>query len=208
MASEMIIFNDVAFAPELTLTKPLALWGTGLTDIEIHFLQIKYNAIGIYLEKDVVSHLSSWKGKSATELADDDTFFDALVSAPVEKLFRVVVIKEIKGAQYGVQLESAVRDRLAAIDKYEEEEEEALEKVTDFFQTKYFKTDSVIIFSFPATGKAEISFVTEGKPEAKLTVDNANVVEMIQQWYLGGSNAVSLTTVKSLAEKSAALLAQ
>jgi chalcone isomerase len=208
MASEMIIFNDVAFAPELTLTKPLALWGTGLTDIEIHFLQIKYNAIGIYLEKDVVSHLSSWKGKSATELADDDTFFDALVSAPVEKLFRVVVIKEIKGAQYGVQLESAVRDRLAAIDKYEEEEEEALEKVTDFFQTKYFKTDSVIIFSFPATGKAEISFVTEGKPEAKLTVDNANVAEMIQQWFLGGSNAVSPTTVKSLAEKSAALLAQ
>lgn len=74
----------------------------------------------------------------------------------MEKLFRVVVIKEIKGAQYGVQLESAVRDRLAAIDKYEEEEEEALEKVTNFFQTKYFKKDSVITFSFPASGKAEV----------------------------------------------------
>ncbi|KAF3327365.1 chalcone isomerase [Carex littledalei] len=204
----MIMVDDVAFASELTLTKPLALWGTGLTDIEIHFLQIKYNAIGIYLEKDVVSHLSSWKGKSATELADDDTFFDALVSAPVEKLFRVVVIKEIKGAQYGVQLESAVRERLVAVDKYEEEEEEALEKVTDFFQIKYFKPDSVVTFSFPTSGKAEISFVTEGKPEAKLTVENANVTEMIQKWYLGGSSAVSPSTIKSLAEKSAAVLAQ
>ncbi|XP_078181141.1 chalcone-flavanone isomerase family protein [Carex rostrata] len=208
MGSEMIMVDDVAFAPELTLTKPLALWGTGLTDIEIHFLQIKYNAIGIYLEKDVISHLSSWKGKSATELADDDTFFEALVSAPVEKFFRVVVIKEIKGAQYGVQLESAVRERLVAVDKYEEEEEEALEKVTDFFQTKYFKPESVITFSFPTSGKAEISFVTEGKPEAKLTVENANVTEMIQKWYLGGSSAVSPTTVQSLAEKLAAVLVQ
>lgn len=44
-------------------------------------------------------------------------------AAPVEKLLRVVVIKEIKGSQYGVQPESAVRDRLAADDKYEDEEE-------------------------------------------------------------------------------------
>lgn len=74
----------------------------------------------------------------------------------MEKLFRVVVIKEIKGAQYGVQLESSVRDRLAAADKYEEEEEEALEKVTEFFQTKYFKKDSVITFSFATSSKAEV----------------------------------------------------
>ena len=59
------------------------------------------------------------------------------------------MIKEIKGSQYGVQLESSVRDRLAEVDKYEEEEEEALEKVTEFFQTKYFKKDSVLTFHFP-----------------------------------------------------------
>lgn len=72
-------------------------------------------------------------------------------SGPGEKFLRVVVIKEIKGSQYGVQLESAVRDRLAADDKYEEEEEEALEKVVEFFQSKYFKKDSVITYHFPAT---------------------------------------------------------
>ena len=70
--------------------------------------------------------------------------------APVDKYLRIVVIKEIKGSQYGVQLESSVRDRLAADDKYEEEEEEALEKIVEFFQTKYFKKDSVVTFSFPA----------------------------------------------------------
>lgn len=75
-------------------------------------------------------------------------------AASVEKLIRVVVIKEIKGSQYGVQLESAVRDRLAADDKYEDEEEAALEKVVEFFQSKYFKKDSVITYHFPADSPA------------------------------------------------------
>lgn len=76
----------------------------------------------------------------------------------MDKVFRVVVIKEIKGSQYGVQLEGAVRDLLAEVDKYEEEEEAALEKVVDFFQSKYFKKNSVITFSFPAnTGTAKVT---------------------------------------------------
>ncbi|XP_010931364.1 chalcone isomerase-like protein 2 [Elaeis guineensis] len=209
MGSEMVMVDGVPFPPEVTVAKPLALLGHGITDIEIHFLQIKYNAIGIYMEKNIVEHLGSWKGKKGAELAEDDLFFEALAAAPVDKFFRIVVIKEIKGSQYGVQLESAVRDRLAAIDKYEEGEEEALEKVSEFFQTKYFKKDSVITFGFPATPcTAEISFVTEGKEQTKIKVENANVVEMIQKWYLGGSRAVSPTTVKSLAENLGAMLSQ
>nr|ATZ81762.2 chalcone isomerase [Iris domestica] len=209
MDSEMVMVDDaIPFPPQITTTKPLALLGTGLTDIEVHFLQIKYNAIGIYLEETVVEHLGNWKGKKGSDLAEDDDFFEAIASAPVEKLIRVVIIKEIKGAQYGVQLESGVRDRLAAADKYEEEEEEALEKVTEFFQSKYFKPDSVITFRFsPTPLTAEISFVTQGKGEAKIKVENANVVEMIQKWYLGGSRAASPSTVKSLAEGLAKKLA-
>lgn len=69
----------------------------------------------------------------------------------MDKFLRIVVIKEIKGSQYGVQVENAVRDRLVEVDKYEEEEEEALQQVVDFLQAKYFKTDSLITFAFPAT---------------------------------------------------------
>lgn len=77
---------------------------------------------------------------------DDDEF-----AAPVDKFLRIVVIKEIKGSQYGSQLESAVRDRLAAEDKYEDEEEEALEKVLAFLQSKYFFKNSVLTYYFPAS---------------------------------------------------------
>ncbi|XP_010253088.1 PREDICTED: probable chalcone--flavonone isomerase 3 isoform X2 [Nelumbo nucifera] len=212
MGTETVMVDDIPFLPEISTSKPLSLLGHGITDIEIHFLQIKFTAIGVYLEPEVVAHLQQWKGKSGNELAQDDDFFEALISAPVEKIVRVVVIKEIKGSQYGVQIESAVRDRLAAVDKYEEEEEEALENIIQFFQSKYFKKHSVITYTFPSaspsTGTAEISFSTEGKEEAKIKVENGNVVEMIKKWYLGGSSGVSPTTVASLANNLSALLSK
>ncbi|XP_020243627.1 probable chalcone--flavonone isomerase 3 [Asparagus officinalis] len=131
----------------------------------------------------------------------------AICAARVEKYFRVVVIKEIKGAQFGLQLESAVRERLVNVDKYEDEEEGELEKIVEFFQTPYFKKGSAITFYFPATTHApEITYTVEGKDAVKIEVENANVAEMIQKWYLGGSRAVSPSTVQSLAEKIGAML--
>ncbi|XP_039062991.1 probable chalcone--flavonone isomerase 3 [Hibiscus syriacus] len=147
MATEMVMVDEILFPSQITTTKPLSLFGHGITDIEIHFLQIKCTSIRVYVEPEVVKHLQQWKGKSGNVLAEDD-FFEALINAPVEKFLRVVMIKEIKGSQYGVQLESAVRDRLAADDKYEEDEEDALEKVVEFFHTKYFKKDSIITYHF------------------------------------------------------------
>nr|ABS58500.1 chalcone isomerase [Oncidium hybrid cultivar] len=219
MSSKEVMIDEIPFPVEINRTRPLALVGQGMTSLEIHFLEIKLNAIGIYMDKDVTNHiymdkdvtqhLESWKGKKRAELEEDNLFFNALVSAPVEKVFRIVVIKEIKGSQYGVQLEGAVRDRLAEVDKYEEEEEAALEKVTEFFQSIYLKKDSVITFYFLATSSAaEITFTKEGKEESKIQVDNANVVEMMQKWYLGGSMAISPSTIKNLAEKFEAILCQ
>ncbi|KAL7108618.1 hypothetical protein ACP275_06G123700 [Erythranthe tilingii] len=198
--AENVMVDEVPFPSQVTTTKTLPLLANGITDIEIHFLQIKFTAIGVYLDPEIVTHLIKWKGKSAADLAEDDDFFEAIISAPVEKLIRVVVIKEIKGSQFGVQIESAVRDRLAEVDKFEEEEEEALEQLVDFFQSKYFKTDSVLTFYFPSSSStAEIVVAIEGKEESKIEVKNGNVAEMIKKWYLGGSTGVSSTTISSLA---------
>ncbi|CAA6669240.1 unnamed protein product [Spirodela intermedia] len=187
--------DEIAFPSVNADPKPLALLGYGITDIEIHFLQIKFTAIGVYADKEIVGHLGKWKGKKGSDLKEDDDFFDALVSAPVAKQLRIVVIKEIKGSQYGLQLETA--------------EEEALEKVINFLQSKYFMKNSVITISFPAApAPAEISFSTEGKEETKIQVENANVAEMLQKWYLGGSSALSPSTVASLAENLGELLSQ
>lgn len=59
----------------------MTLKQTGITDIEIHFLQIKFTAIGVYLNlDDILPHLNNWKGKTGDELSQDDHFFDALIT--------------------------------------------------------------------------------------------------------------------------------
>ncbi|XP_057979369.1 chalcone isomerase-like protein 2 [Malania oleifera] len=211
MGSEMMMVDEFPFPSQLKINpsspNPLPLFAHGITDIEIHFLQIKFTAIGVYLDPHILNHLQQWKGKSGPHLSKDDAFFHALISAPVEKFLRIVVIKEIKGSQYGVQLETTVRDRLAAMDKYEEEEEEALERVAEFFQSKYLKRNSVITYHFPpSSNTVQIGFETEGKDASKIEVENGNVAEMIMEWYLGGSRGVSPTTISSLANALSARL--
>ncbi|KAI4306550.1 hypothetical protein L6164_029820 [Bauhinia variegata] len=209
VATQEILVDEIPYPSEITVSKPLPLLAHGITDMEIHFLQVKFFAIGVYLEPEIVGHLQKWKGKSAKDLEQDDDFFDALISAPVDKAIRLVIIKEIKGAQYGLQVETAVRDRLAAEDKYEDEEEAALEKVVEFFQSKYFKKYSVVTYHFPANSStAEIVVSLEGKEDSKLVVENGNVVETIKKWYLRGTTAVSPSTITSLVNKFSAELAK
>ncbi|KAL9274020.1 Chalcone isomerase-like protein [Drosera capensis] len=94
-----------------------------------------------------------------------------LLLTPVEVVVRVVVIKKIKASQYGSQLEGAVRDRLAAVDKYEEEEEETLENVVKIFPMKYVKKGSFFTIKFPTSGPSEI-VITNEKEESTTIVEN------------------------------------
>lgn len=54
----------------------------------------------------------------------------------------------------------------------------------------------------------QIVFTTEGKKDSKIKVENANVVEMIKKWYLGGTRAVSPTTISSLVNNLSAELSK
>ena len=55
---------------------------------------------------------------------------------------------------------------------------------------------------------SQIGFATEGKEDSKIKVENANVVEMIKKWYMGGSRGVSATTISSLANAISTELAK
>lgn len=74
------------------VTKIYDLFSVGITDIEIHFLQVKFTAIGVYLDpSDVKTHLDKWKGKTGKDLAGDDDFFDALASGKLNQSILLVV---------------------------------------------------------------------------------------------------------------------
>lgn len=54
----------------------------------------------------------------------------------------------------------------------------------------------------------QIVLSTEGKEDSKIKVENANVVETIKKWYLGGTRGVSQTTISSLANTLSAELSK
>ena len=70
------------------------------------------------------------------------------IAAPVEKLVKFVIFKEVKGSQFALPLQIGVRDRLANLDQYEDEEEEALDELVEYFQRKrpWLVQDTTIYF--------------------------------------------------------------
>ena len=206
MGSECVVYEGTSFSTTITSpssAKTLVLLGNGLYDTELHYLQIKFYCLGAYAEAEIAQHLSECKGKSEDELvAEDSGFFDSFCNAPVEKLVKVVIIKEIKGSQFATPIQSYVRDRLAYADKYEEEEEEALDSLVEFFQKKSWlpQGSSIILHWLGPTFQVSVCNEADAAlPQAyEFKLDNANVVNGILQW-LVSPNSFCPSLNKSIA---------
>lgn len=125
--------------------------------MEIETVEIRFTAMGFYGEPSIKESLQKWKGKPASELVEDDSgFHKELIQAPGEKLVRISIIKGIKGLPYGGSLQSSLRDRLVNDDKFEEEEEEALEKLVEFFQPHNLPKGANIIYYWPTPATVQV----------------------------------------------------
>lgn len=133
----------------------------GNTGMEIETVEIRFTALGFYAEPSISEYLQKWKGKEVSELVEDDSgFHKELIQTPVEKLVRISIIKGIKGLPYGSALQSSLRDRLVNDDKFEEEEEEALEKLVEFFQTHNLPKGSNIIYHWSTPSTVKVLLIT------------------------------------------------
>jgi hypothetical protein len=66
----------------------LLVQNAGIYDTEIHFLQIKFYAIGLYAEPGVVNSLSEFKGKTVDELlAEGSGFFSSFCKGVLDLRF-------------------------------------------------------------------------------------------------------------------------
>eukprot|EP00250_Pteridium_aquilinum_P004158 c14388_g1_i1 orf=248-895(+) len=214
MGSESVVFEGTSYPTAIaspSSPKTLVLLGNGIYDTEIHFLQIKFYAMGAYAEAEIAQHLKEWKGKSESEVvAEDSGFFDSFCKAPVEKLLKLVIIKEVKGSQFATPLQSSVRDRLAYADLYEEEEEEALDKLVEFFQKKAWLTQgSTIFLHWPTSQCLQVSVCNETDAAAvpttfEFSLENENVASGILQW-LVGPKSLSPSLLKSVASGALSL---
>jgi hypothetical protein len=206
MGLPVVKVEDIDFTTKITppaASSSLDLIGYGNTGMEIETVEIRFTAIGFYAEPSISEHLQKWKGKEASELIEDDSgFHKELIQTPVEKLVRISIIKGIKGLPYGSALQSSLRDRLVNDDKFEDEEEEALEKLVEFFQPHNLPKGANIIYhwSTPSTVKVSLSEEAGKIPEeVSYTIEDANVAEALLDLYLG-ENTITPSTLSSVAE--------
>lgn len=192
MGSECVVYEGASFPTSITSpssSSSLVLLGNGLYDTEVHFLQIKFYSLGAYAEPGIAKHLSAYTGKSEDELiAEESGFCESFCKAPVEKLVKAVIIKEVKGSQFVTPLQSSVRDRLAYADKYEDEEEEALDGLVDFFQKKSWLVQGSSIYLHWIASTLQVRVCGETDAEQPQTyehkVTNKNVVDGILHWFV------------------------
>lgn len=189
VTTECTMVHGIAFPRQIFISdsKSLSLLGFGIADITgKRIVWSKYAAYGVYMEPEISKYLQQWKDKSGNELSLNKNFWDALISAPVEKYVRIVVFKEITGSEYARELRSAVLYGLAAADKqYDKYELEELEILAGFFECKFLKKNSIISYHFsPNSESAEAVFFCEGLVEI-IKVEDAKVVRVILRWYLG-----------------------
>lgn len=209
MGHPTVKVDDIDFTTKITppaSSSTLDLIGYGGTGMEIETVEIKFTAMAFYAEPSVKEHLQKWKGKAVSELVEDDSgFHKELIQAPGEKLVRISIIKGIKGLPYGGSLQSSLRDRLVNDDKFEEEEEEALEKLVEFFQPHNLPKGANIVYYWPTPASVQVSLSEEAKvPEqVAYTIEDANVAEALLDLYLG-ENTITPSTLSSVAEAIAA----
>lgn len=157
-------------------------FNAGNTGMEIETVEIRFTAIGFYAEPSISEHLQKWKGTPSSNLVEDDSgFHKELIQAPVEKAVRISIIKGIKGLPYGSALQSSLRDRLVNNDLFEEEEEEALEKLAEFFQPHNLPKGTNIIYHWATPSSVKVLAVSAWMPSEHHTMSTLVRVNLTHQ---------------------------
>nr|QDF63010.1 chalcone isomerase [Haplopteris amboinensis] len=129
-------------------SKELVLGGAGFRGLEINGNFVKFTAIGIYVEEGIVSHLSSkLGGKSVEELCENELLFEEVLSAPFDKLVRVVFLLPLTGPQYSEK----VVERMGLLPNLKIKEE-STKQFLEIFKPENFPPRTSLVCSFTEHG--------------------------------------------------------
>ncbi|KAL6959133.1 chalcone isomerase [Sarracenia purpurea var. burkii] len=187
--------------------KSFFLGGAGERGLEIQGKFIKFTAIGVYLEDNVVPSLAvKWKGKSAEELNSIE-FFRDIVSGPFEKFIQVTMILPLTGKQYSEKVVENCVAYWKAIGTYTDAEAKAIEKFIEVFNDETFPPGSSILFTQSPLGSLSIGFSKDGAfPETNVVIiENKQLSEAVLESIIG-KHGVSPAAKQSLAARMSELL--
>ncbi|KAH9317393.1 hypothetical protein KI387_019162 [Taxus chinensis] len=186
--------------------KQLILGGAGVRGLEVDGKFIKFTAIGIYLEEDVLPYLAlKWKNKTAEELGTAEEFFMDIVTCPYEKYTRVTLILPLSGTQYSEKVSEGCKAAWEAAGIYGEAEDQALEQFKAVFNNHNFPPGSSIQFTH-SPASLVIAFSKDSSiPEKAVDVIENSVLSQGILASIIGKNGVSPLAKASIAERLSTL---
>src|SRR5580765_3560035 len=124
MIASLLLFASVALQGSATeVTEPntkvkfpvelqaQALTGTGVRTRTI--AKVKVYAFGLYVDPaGARSALAAWRGKKASDLWDDQAFYDVLTKGSFPMTLRLVMTRDVGGEQMGEALSDALGSRM------------------------------------------------------------------------------------------------
>lgn len=148
-----------------------ALTGTGVRTRTI--AKVKVYAFGLYVDPaGARSALAAWRGKKASDLWDDQAFYDVITKGSFPMTLRLVMTRDVGGAQMAEALSEALSVRMTG-------NREALDKFTGFFKNDLTKGTEILFARNGNTLKVVIGGQTAGE------IDNAVLPWALFDVYLG-----------------------
>ena len=157
-----------------------ALAGTGVRTRT--FLQVKVYAFGLYVDAaGARTALSAWRGKSANDLNHDKTLYEALLKGAFPMTMRLVMTRDVGGAQMGEAFDGALAPRVAqAATRGMPGGTEALATFRGFFTDK-LASGTELLFTWAPGNKLVASIGGRRAGE----IDNAALCWALFDVYLG-----------------------
>jgi hypothetical protein len=178
---------------------PQLLTGTGVRTRT--FLKVKVYAFGLYVDSGgAAGALGAWRGKSAADLARDETLYRELLQGRFPMTMRLVMTRDVGGEQMAEAFDGALAPRVAqAAQRGRAGGAEALARFRGFF-TDQLASGTELTFTWSGNALR----VTIGGREAG-QIENAALCWALFDVYLGPS-PISADGKKSVVARIPALL--
>ena len=173
--------TKVKFPTELeTAAGPQVLTGTGVRTRTM--LKVKVYAFGLYVDAaGARGALAAWRGKTAADLAKDETLYQALLKGQFPMTLRLVMTRDVGGEQMASAFNEALGPRVAAAAQNGMPGgAEALATFRGFFASE-LKSGTELLFTWATPSTLH---VTIGGQKAG-AIDNAALAWALFDVYLG-----------------------
>jgi len=177
--------SGVAFPVSMTVAdgSTQVLFGTGLRTRT--FLNVKVYAFGLYADQaGARSALAAFAGKTAEQLAGDQTFYATLLRMGFPMTMRLVMTRNVSGDQMSEAFDGALRPRVvSAAGRGMPGGEEALAAFRGYFSVDRLTEGAELVFTCTPDGAFHTSVGGEQKP----VINNRALCWALFDVYLGAT---------------------